>query len=272
VPTGVSNIVASYRYGAGADVPGGGSLTVLLQPLPGLRSIRNPLPPGGGADADPPDRVRALAPRSVLTFDRAISVDDYSAIAASAPGVQRVSTVYTFDPIAQRPVVAIWVGDDDGAVTAAKAAIAAVSDPNRTVAVNLATAVIAFVSLTYLRDPRYQDSTVRSALHSALLDPDNGLFGTNVVKIGQPFYESQINATCLRVPGVRAVHNLQISTQSLFGAFEAIARAGLFLASNSRIRPSIVPCAGHRYDPGPGKFFVIPDDGQHLTLIPGVAT
>jgi predicted phage baseplate assembly protein len=271
LPTGVSNVVATYRYGAGADVPDAGTLTVLLQPQPGLRSIRNPVPPGGGADADPPDRVRTLAPRSVLTFDRAISLDDYDAIAASAPGVQRVSTVYTFNPVAQRPEVALWVGDDDRAVAAAKAAIAAVSDPNRPVAVNLATAIIAFVSLTYLRDPRYQDSTVRSALHSALLDPDNGLFGANVVKIGQPFFESQVSATCLRVPGVHAVHDLQVSTQSSSGKLEPFATAPLF-HTGSRIRPSIVSCTGHRYDPGPGKFFVIPDDGKHLTLIPGLAT
>jgi predicted phage baseplate assembly protein len=269
-PTGVNNIVATYRYGAGAEVPDASSLTVLLQPLPGLRSIRNPLPPTGGADPDPPDRVRALAPQSVLTFNRAISVDDYAAIAANAPGVRRVSTAYSFDPIAQRPVVAIWVGDDDGAVTAAKAAIAAASDPNRPVAVNRATAVIASLSLIYVRDPRYQDSTVRSALHSALLDPDLGLFGANTVKIGQPFYESQINETCLRVPGVHAVHNLQVSTQSSLAASEAIAIAPLF-HTGSRIRPSFVSCAGHRYDPGPGKFFVIPDDCKHLTLIPGVA-
>src|SRR5262249_49473073 len=127
------------------------------------------------------------------------------------------------------------------------------------------------LSLIYVRDPRYQDSTVRSALHSALLDPDHGLFGANTVKIGQPFYESQINETCLRVPGVHVVHNLQVWTKSPSDALEAIDIAFLF-HTGSKIRPSIISCAGHRYDPGPGKFFVIPDDGQHLTLISGVAT
>jgi predicted phage baseplate assembly protein len=272
LPTGVNNVVAAYRYGAGADVPDAGTLTILLQPQPGLRSIRNPVPPGGGTDADPPDRVRSLAPRSVLTFDRAISLDDYAAIAASAPGVQRVSTAYTFDPIAQRPMVTIWVGDDEGAVAAAKAAIAADSDPNRPVVVNLATSVVAFLSFTYLRDPRYQDSTVQAALHSALLDPDHGLFGANVVQIGQAFYESQINAACLAVPGVQAVHQIRFPTVAGFAPPATTAAVRLFRAGGTAIRPSLVPCAGHRYDPGPGRFFVIPDDGQHLTLIPGVAT
>jgi predicted phage baseplate assembly protein len=272
LPTGVNNVVASYRYGAGADAPDAGTLTVLLQPQPGLRSIRNPVPPAGGADADPPDRVRTLAPRSVLTFDRAISVDDYAAIAASAPGVRRVSTAYTFDPIAQRPMVAIWVGDDEGAVAAAKAAIAAAADPNRPVAVNLATSVVAFLSLTYLRDPRYQDSAVQAALHAALLDPDRGLFGANLVQIGQAFYESQIDAACLAVSGVQAVHRIRFPTVAGFAPRATTAAVRPFRAGGSAIRPSLVPCAGHRYDPGAGRFFVIPDDGRHLTLIPGVAT
>ncbi len=89
LPTGVNNVVASYRYGSGAATPTAGSLTVVLQPQPGLRSILNPVPVGGGADPDPPAQVRQLAPRSVLTFGRAISVDDFQAIAAQAAGVTR---------------------------------------------------------------------------------------------------------------------------------------------------------------------------------------
>jgi hypothetical protein len=293
LPTGVNNVVASYRYGAGADAPAPGTLTVVLQPQPALASIRNPVAPTGGADADPPDKVRKLAPRSVMTFNRAVSLDDYEVIAASAPGVTRAKAAFSFDATAQRPSVNIWVGDDAGAVAAAQVAIAATADPNRPVNITQALKIETNVTLTYLRDPRYKDAAVMSSLHAALLDPGKGLFGVNVVGIGQAFYDSQIYAACLAVPGVIAVHNLQFASAS--ARFEPLARpataAAPRLASRAVIAGSLSPlapagftfrplllrgtaltlCRRHRYDPGPAGYFFIPDDGKHLTLLPSVA-
>jgi hypothetical protein len=256
LPTGVNNIVASYRYGAGAEVPAPGTLTVVLQPQPGLKSIRNPLAPGGGADADPPDKVRRLAPRSVLTFNRAVSLEDYEVIAGSAPGVRRAKAAFSFDAAAQRPSVNVWVGDESGAVVAARAAISAAADPNRPVMIALASQLEAVLSLTYLRDPRYDDAKVKTALHDALLDPDQGLFGVNVVDIGEAFYDSQIYAACLAVPGVEAVQSLSFSTAS----------------SSAPIRTPLTACRDHRSDPGPSSYFFIPDDVAHVILNGAVAT
>jgi len=135
LPTGVNNVVATYRYGGGADFPPAGTLTVVLQPQPGLKSIRNPVAVGGGADPDPPDQIKTYAPRSVLTFGRAVSLDDYETITASAPGVKRAGAAFAFDPVLQRPSVTVWVGDDANAVSAAKKAIAAAADPNQAVVI-----------------------------------------------------------------------------------------------------------------------------------------
>ncbi|MDQ6867039.1 MAG: baseplate J/gp47 family protein [Pseudomonadota bacterium] len=295
LPTGVNNIVASYRYGAGADAPSPGTLTVVLQPQPGLASIHNPVAPTGGADADPPDKVRKLAPRSVMTFNRAVSLDDYEVIAASAPGVRRAKAAFSFDATAQRPSVNIWVGDDAGAVAATQAALAATADPNRSVVVTQALQIETFVTLTYLRDPKYVDATVKGSLQAALLDPDKGLFGTNAVGIGQAFYDSQIYAACLAVPGVKAVHNLQFSPVFARARLQTFARrviAAPVQLSSRAVSPASLPplspaafafrplgirgsplsiCRGHRYDPGPNGYFFVPDDDQHLTLSPGVA-
>ena len=81
------NVVATYRYGAGAASPPAGRLTTILKPQPNLASVHNPVAVWGGADPQQPDDVRANAPASVLTFGRAISADDYETIAALAPGV-----------------------------------------------------------------------------------------------------------------------------------------------------------------------------------------
>jgi hypothetical protein len=280
LPTGVNNIIASYRYGAGAEVPAQGTLTVVLQPQPGLKSIRNPVAPGGGSDADPSDKVRRLAPLSVLTFNRAVSLEDYEVIAGSAPGVMRAKAAFSFDAVAQRPSINIWVGDDSGAVAAARAAIAAAADPNRPVTIALAGQLEAVLSLTYLRDPKYDDAKIKSALHDALIDPDHGLFGVNVVDIGEVFYDSQIYAACLAVPGVQAVQNLSFSQTPLSlapkknlvggGTVSALAGRSGFRAVSVRGTP-LTACRDHRFDPGPSGYFFVADDSAHLILNGAVA-
>ena len=148
LPTGTGNVVATYRYGSGAEVPEPGTLTVILKPQPGLRSIRNPVAPFGGSDPDAPEKIRTYAPRSVLTFGRAVSADDYEVIAASAPGVSRASATWTFDARQQRALVTVHVGDDEGAVASARLAISGSADPNRPLDIVLAQPVDCSLALT----------------------------------------------------------------------------------------------------------------------------
>jgi len=269
LPTGVNNVVASYRYGSGAAAPAAGSLTVVLKPVPGLRGVRNPVAVGGGSDPDPPGKVRQLAPRSVLTFNRAVSVDDFQTIAAQAPGVVRAKAAVSFDPLAQRPRVTVWVGDDAGAVTAARSALAATADPNRLPRVVLAQAVVMTLSLTVVTDPTYQPQPVMDAVHAALLDPDAGLLGVNVVGIGQVFYDSQVYAACLAVPGVVAVHSLSFAVTTRFVPMLYVSTilrfgGGGILREPVTVAPS--GCCGQRHDPGEGAYLFLPDDTGHFTL------
>ena len=210
LPTGVDNVVASYRYGSGAAVPPIGALTQILEPQKGLRSIRNPIQPGGGADPDRPEQIRTYAPRSVMTFGRAISGDDYEAIAAQTPGVRRAKVRWGWDAASQRSRVKVFVGDDEAAVVAARDALRAYSDPNRPVMVALATPVYIDVSLTVEVDRDYLPSVVGAAVTEALLDPASQPFGIDVVRIGDVVYNSEIYDACLAVPGVIAVHALEL--------------------------------------------------------------
>ncbi len=266
LPTGANNVVASYRVGCGAAVPSPGTLTNITQPIPGLRSLRNPIAPTGGADPDPPSRVRTLAPRSVLTFGRAISLDDYQAIAASTPGVIQAAAAYSFDPATQRPRLTVWVSGDAGAVAKVQAAIAAEADPNRPISVLPAIGIDATISLTYVRDARHLDNVVQRALHAALLDPDTGLFGVNVVGIGQALYDSQIYAGGLAVPGVVAIEDLSVQVGPRFRPLLRPVQRGRWPVD------APAPCAGHRHDPGQGNYISVPDDGMHLLLTGRQAT
>jgi hypothetical protein len=234
LPSGAGNVIADYRYGSGADAPAAGSLTVVVTPLPGLRGIRNPVAVGGGGDPDPPDQLRRYAPRSVLTFGRAVSADDYEAIAATAPGVARARSYWAFDALEQRAVVMVYAGDDAAAVTSARTALAGAGDPNRPVTVHPATAVPVTLGLTVVVDASRAPGPVLAAVEMALGDPDTGLLGRGAVRIGEPLWSSAVDAACVDVPGVLAVHGLQFTADHGSGP---------------------QPQPGPRFDPGEGAFF-----------------
>ena len=242
LPSG-AQVVANYRYGSGKDAPTAGSLTVIVKPVPGLKSFRNPVPVGGGADPDPPGQIRQYAPRSVLTFGRAISADDYETIAAQAPGVDRARAYWSWDPKEQRSLVTVYVGDTGAAVTAARTALAGADDPNRPLVVLPAVAVPLSVWMQVEVDPRYVQETVAAAVKAALADPATGLFGMARVRIGARLYRSQIYEACLAVPGVVAIHALHVRRRLWWWWFFEL---------------------GPSFSPGEGRYFELAGDGPTL--------
>jgi hypothetical protein len=251
LPSGVNNVVATYRVGSGDQAPDPGSLSVILKSWPGLKSIVNPVPVGGGADADSPMDMQSNAPQSVLTFGRAISADDYRVIAAQAPGVARARVYWAWDSIQQRNMVVVYVGDDQNALNNAIAALAQAGDPNRPVTVYLAIAVPISIGLNLVIDSRYVLNDVVAAATAALIDPDQGLLGTHVVQIGQSLFQSQIYQACMAVAGVVAVQSLTVS--GVVGQ-----------------TCSTCPNCDYRYDPGQGNFFSV-STTSGLNLNPEVA-
>ena len=232
LPTGAV-VTATYRVGAGAAVPPPGALTQLLSTPPNLRSVRNPVSPGGGSDAQPASEIRGLAPRSVLTFGRAISGDDYAACAAAAPGVTRATTVWAFDGNEQRPTVSVYVGDDAAAVESARAALRAQCDPNRPLTVLPAVKVPAALRVVLIVDPQYVIEPVVEEARQAVLDE---LFAPGALALGAPLYRSELERVLTEVPGVLASRQLRFYW----------------------IRNGLHVSAGPRFNPGDGGFFQLP--------------
>jgi hypothetical protein len=249
LPSGANNVVATYRYGSGANSPTAGALSVILKSWPGLKSIVNPVAVGGGADPDSPEQIQTDAPQSVLTFGRAISADDYEAIAAEAPGVARTKAYWSWDAAQGRMLVKIYVGDDANAVSDAQVAIADAADPNKPVGVLLASAVAVTLSFTVIVDPSYQLADVQSAVIAAITDPQKGLLGANSVEIGQSIWQSQIYQACQSVAGVVAVHNLQFAQK--LPRFQPLIRP--FPGNQFRLFSAL--CQDVRLDPGEGGYF-----------------
>ena len=240
LPTGRANVVADYRYGSGAEAPEAGSLTVIANPVPGVRAVRQPVDAGGGSDPELSSNIRRYAPRSVLTFGRAISADDYEAIAAQAPGVQRAQAVYGWNAAEQRSAVTLYVGDTDQAVQSARDALQVSADPNRPVSIIKATAVEA-IMLAYVRvTPDCIPEDVALEVRQALANPDTGLLGLNQVQVGQSFFFSEIAEACLSVNGVQSV----AWAVMLFGRPDPL--TGLFYGWPPRVNAAV------------GEFFRLP--------------
>jgi predicted phage baseplate assembly protein len=249
LPSG-ARVVATYRTGSGAAVPPPGTLTQVLTAVPNLRSVRNPVAPAGGSDPQPAHSIRSLAPQSVLTFGRAISGDDYAAVAAAAPGVTRAAAVWEFDPTEQRPMVRVYVGDGAGALASAKAALRAQADPNRPLVVLPAIEWSSVLCLTLLLDPSYVADAVRHRIRTALID---NIFAPGVLALGEPLYRSRIEQVVAAVPGVLAIPDLVMSWWT--GTFTDV------IWQVSR---------GPRFDPGAGGFFTL--QPQNLVLSGGIVT
>jgi hypothetical protein len=212
LPTG-TRVVATYRVGSGAPVPPPGALTQVLSAVSNLRAVRNPVAPSGGADPEPAADVRRLAPRSVLTFRRAVSADDYAVVAAAAPGVRRASSEVVWDPELQRPAVTVWVGDDDAAVAGARTALAAQADPNRPLVVRPAVRRRTRLRLTVAVDATYVADAVRQEVADVLLDDVSGLFAPGVRRLGETLYRSEIEQAVTDVPGVLSSSRIRLGAR-----------------------------------------------------------
>ena len=243
LPTGTNNVVATYRMGAGAASPPAGTLTVIANPYPGLRAVLNPLAVGGGADPAQPSQIRRDAPRSVLTFGRAVSVFDYAAIAAQAPGVTRANAVWGWDDAIQRALVRVYVGDTPAAATSACQALSAASDPNRPVKVTQATEFDVALGLTLIYTPGIDTDQLTQAVQTALADTEVGLFGAWNLNVGQTVFVSQIEAAVLAVSGAVALTALR------------------FYANGTRL-------AGPIFNPGENGYFALDPGNINLSLEP----
>jgi hypothetical protein len=205
VPTGTNNIVATYRYGGGASSPAAGKLTVVAKSFPGLQSVMNPVAVTGGSDPDPESLIRQYAPRSVLTFGRAVSVFDYQAIAAGAPGVSMASAQWSWDSANQRAGVIVYVAGQPGIAASVQTLLTASGDPNRPVTVLSATQIPVTLTLQLVVLAGVDITTLESDVTTALCDPSTGIFSPPQIAIGQALFDSNIEAALQVIPGVIAV-------------------------------------------------------------------
>jgi hypothetical protein len=200
-----STVIALYRYGAGAASPPAGSITQPARPVDGLRSIRNPVPAGGGSDAEDTAGIRTFAPRSALLLGRAISIPDLEAAASNQPGVRNASAGWLWNKDAQTPVVQIfYIGEDSIAPQVAQA-LRGLTDSVTPIRVDPATSVARTLSLDILVDGHYLQADVLAQVRTLLMVPGQGLLTPEQLGVNATLFRSVLFEAVLSVPGVLAV-------------------------------------------------------------------
>jgi uncharacterized phage protein gp47/JayE len=202
-PTGNANITATYRVGAGtAGRVGANALITLLDRAPGLNGVTNPLAAEGGADPETLETTRQNAPRTVRTFDRAVSLQDFQDLITASGEVAKARATWVWDGYA--PAVHLTVAGQDGGtfsdLTSLGATLANARDPNiRLLIDNYATVPIRLGAKLWIDSARSQ-SDVLAAANAAVLDA----LSFDELDLGEPLHLSFIYAVLQGVTGVVA--------------------------------------------------------------------
>lgn len=95
IPVAGAEIIArEYRYGGGtAGNVGTGLINTPLTGLMGVEKVTNERPAVGGRDEQKVEELREQAPRVLRSRNRAVSVEDFAALARQAGGVARATAI-----------------------------------------------------------------------------------------------------------------------------------------------------------------------------------
>jgi hypothetical protein len=212
-PSGGDNIMAVwYRHGAGSAKPPAGFIQQLKRPVTGVSRVRSPLPASGGADADSADDLRDNAPGFALALGRAVSIDDFEALARGFAGVLNAAAGWAWDGRKQRAVATIWIiadqGDPGDELTSW---LKGLSAPGLGITVKLAVVhALDTLSIDIAVHADHDSEQVRIAALSALFDPQYGVLSPVNIAIGQPIYRSAIVKALHLVSGVSSVRSVRL--------------------------------------------------------------
>jgi hypothetical protein len=204
-PGGTNNIRATYRVGGGraGNVPAGTIIKAITK-VPRLSGVTNPVAAAGGEDAEGNDHAVRFGPLAFRSLGRAVTLDDYVALAFQAGGVAKVRALSgAWNSV---EMVVAPEGERCGPVPEGlRARLLAYFENKRmagtTVRILDPGCVLVDVGLDVLMDAHYQQETVRQGVFGAV----TRMLAFANVDFGQTIYQSDVYALIEAVPGVLAV-------------------------------------------------------------------
>ena len=214
-PDAGSTLDARYRIGLGsAGNVGAGAIACIV--ISGLTlggvsfDIANPMPAQGGTEREPIDQAKLFAPmafRKLLL--RAITADDYAAIAALNPKLQGAQAALVWTGSWYEADVALdpWSRDaaDPDLVGEVQAALYRVRRMGHDLRVQGAVYRPLQIGLAVCALPGYDRGHVKAALLKRFVGGPGGFFNSDQLAFGQNAYLSRIVAAAMAVPGVMCV-------------------------------------------------------------------
>jgi hypothetical protein len=208
-------ILARYRVGNGlSGNVGAETLVHIVTTDPDIVSVSNPMAARGGADPESIEHVRRVAPDAFRIQERAVTPEDYAAVAMRHREVQDAAatvrwtgswrTIFlTIDRLGGRPVDAEFEQD-------LRLHLERYRMAGHDVEIAGPQFVPLEIAVTVCVQPSYFRSDVKAALlrvfsNTTLPDGSRGLFHPDNFSFGQPVYLSRIYAAAQAVEGVRFV-------------------------------------------------------------------
>jgi hypothetical protein len=219
--SGVNNIHARYRKGLGSSGNlSGGAIQQLIDSVPNLQKVTNPLPSSGGGDPDAPSQIRVAGPASLRTFGRAVSAADYAALALNFPGIAKATSTWILsDPVTLQavahPYIQLTVATVDeisiqGSLLARnlRRYLDNHRDPNVRLRLQDFNPVYIEVAVQVEIDSHFPLQRTLSLVQAALnpgANPDRtfGYFAFQNLQFGQTIFVSAVYAVAQNVPGIQ---------------------------------------------------------------------
>ncbi|MFC8259279.1 putative baseplate assembly protein [Streptomyces sp. NPDC057291] len=184
------------------------------EPLP-VAGVRNPLPAVGGTEPEPVEQVRQLAPLDLKrTRLRAVTAEDYAALASKLPGVQRAAAEIRWTGSVQEAHVAVdALGEGEPSPELLDSVVYALESYRRMghdLVVGPARSVPLDIALAVCAAPGHQHGRILAELYRLLgtrplTGGRLGFFHPDALTFGEPVRLSRLVAVAAAVHGVESV-------------------------------------------------------------------
>jgi predicted phage baseplate assembly protein len=220
LPTGKDNVVTQFRTGQGTNGNvSAGILKKAASKPPFLDKVSNPDKTSGGSDPDTEGQLREKIPTQHITFDRAVSLQDYADLALSCSGISKAKAGWRW--LHNRAYVVLAVagsgGDDlsSDALKVLREYVDARRDPNQPLLVQQVDIVHIELSVSVTASDGYDTERVKDAVAKALgtemlADGTYPFFSFERLNIGMSIHKKDVYKIIENIPGVELISHLEI--------------------------------------------------------------
>lgn len=230
LPTGKDNVVATFRVGQGKT--GNVSAGVLKKPAskpPFFKEVFNPYKTDGGSDPDTDGELRENIPVQHLTFDRAVSLQDYGDLALSFPSIAKAKAGWRWKNNKDYVYLVVVGQDGQEILQEKKDELRGFLDTRRDInqpliidRVNIVTITL-FIHIVFTQgfDPKKVEDNIDQALGTGLNeDGTYAFFNFERLELGMGIHKKDIYKVLENIPGVELITCLVIEGSRMEGDSE----------------------------------------------------